>query len=346
MRPSLLHEVVFGVGKRYQLLTGKFTVTFLNPASTFIHKIARAWRKGRFLERCRRALVVRRNRLLYGISPVLLAEVRFRSARGGWPDLKDPKTFDEKLLWLMLFWCDPLKTRCADKVEIRGYAQQLGLGHLLPQLLGVYHRSDDIHFDALPGAFALKAAHGSGMNIICRDKRRLDLQQARWKLNLWLKTDYSTKYGEIHYRPMKRRIICESLLTDDHGGIPIDYKLYCFAGKVHCTLVCTGRDPMEDLNSGVKFDFYNSDWTQKLPYSRSSLRADRKIPKPAGYEEMVSAAELLSKPFPFVRVDFYSINGRALLGEMTFAPEAGIDLDNTELADNVLGGLIQLPPKT
>ena len=317
----------------------------MNSARTFLYKLSYAWRKGRFLERCKRALGVRRNKLLYAISPVLLARVRFREARGRWPDFDNPKTFDEKLLWLMLFWREPLKTRCADKLGVRSYADEFGLGHLLPKLLGVYERSHDIDFDALPSAFALKATHGSGMNVICRDKSKLDIGAARRKLEAWLHSDYSTKQGEIFYREIIPRIICEPLLTAEDGSIPNDYKLYCYYGQVHCTLACTGRDPAEDLDSGVKYDFYNRDWTEKLAYSRSSLRAERRISKPASYEEMLAAAETLSKPFPFVRVDFYDVNGRAVLGELTFTPEAGVDVDNTQLAETILGKLIRLPPK-
>lgn len=309
-------------------------------------RIKYAWRKGRFFERCKVALLVRCNQLLYAVSPVLLAKLRFRWTRGHWPDFKTPRRFDEKLLWLMLFWRDPLKTLCADKLGVRSYAEELGLGHLLPELLATYKQSNDIDFNALPTAFVLKMTHGSGMHIICRDKNTLDTAVARRRLDIWLHTDFSAKYGEVFYHAIAPQIICQSLLTDQDGNIPKDYKLYCFYGHVHCTLVCSGRDPTDDLDSRVMFDFYNRDWSEKLAYSKSALRADRRITKPAGYEEMLDAAEKLSRPFPFVRVDFYSVKGRAILGEMTFAPEAGIDRDNTDLAEKVLGELIELPIKS
>ena len=113
----------------------------------FIFKIRHARRKGQFLERCRRALIVRWNALLYRLSPVLLAKLRYYRARR-WPDLTNPGTFDEKLLWLNLYWSDPLKTRCADKYELRSCASELNLAHLLPRLLGVYERSDEIDLEA------------------------------------------------------------------------------------------------------------------------------------------------------------------------------------------------------
>ena len=39
---------------------------------------------------------------------------------------------------------------------------------------------------------------------------------------------------------------------------------------------------------------------------------------------MIRYAEILSKPFPFVRVDFYEVGDRLYVGEMTFYSGGGI----------------------
>ena len=315
----------------------------MNSFASAIYKIKEAHRKGRFLKRCQGAFVTRRNRVLYTISPLLLARIRFLLARRRWPNLDCPETFAEKLLWLMLFSRDPLRTRCANKYTVRSYVEELGLRHLLLPLLGTYQKSSDIDFSALPSSFVLKAAHGSGMNIFCRNKHELNIPEVRCKLDAWLQTDYSKKRGEIHYAAMKPLILCEPLLMDVNERLPTDYKLFCFDGKVECTLICPERNPDENLERDADYYFYDRDWERKLPYSRSSLLSSRHIPKPAGYEEMIEAAEKLSKPFPFVRADFYSIKGRVIFGEMTFTPAACIDCDNTDLAEQLLGALIKLP---
>jgi hypothetical protein len=105
-------------------------------------------------------------------------------------------------------------------------------------------------------------------------------------------------------------------------------------------MACTERD-----SGRAKFDFYDPEWKEKLAYCRSSLSAGRNIPRPGALGEIIEAAGVLSKPFPFVRVDFYSINDRAVFGEMTFTPNGCIDLDLTDLAQNIMGDLIKLPPK-
>lgn len=278
--------------------------------------------------------------ILYKLSPVLLYKFLFRKKIGKWPNLKKPRTFDEKLGWLMLYWRHPLKVKCADKYAVRLYVKEHGLEHMLPELSGVYEKSNEIDFDALPERFVLKCTHGSKMNIICRNKRLLDLRETKMKLDKWMKMDISKLAGEVHYALIEPRIICESYLDDLTGDLPTDYKVYCFDGKAHCTMVCTERG-----SNNTKFDYYDREWKNELPYSKSSLNANREIPKPEAYEEIINAAEKLSKPFPFVRMDFYSINGKGVFGEMTFTPNGCIDTGYTDLAQKVLGEMINLPEK-
>jgi hypothetical protein len=259
--------------------------------------------------------------------------------RGGLLNLKTPQSFDEKLLWLMLYWHHPLKTQCGDKHTVRDYVKKHGLEHILPKLLGVYENSSEIDFNTLPRRFVLKCTHGCGFNIVCKDKGTLDVGETCGKLDAWMKVDLSKICGEIHYAQMKPRIICEEYLDDLAGDLPIDYKVYCFDGRAHCTMVCTGRA----LNRRANYDFYDQEWKNKLPYGRSSVENNRSIARPGAYEEMIEAAERLSKPFPFVRMDFYSIKGKAILGEMTFTPAGCIDTDYTDIGQQELGELLKLP---
>jgi hypothetical protein len=255
------------------------------------------------------------------------------------PDFKNPQTFDEKLLWLMLYWQHPLKTQCGDKYDMRSYVKEHGLERLLPELLGVYEHSSQIDFDVLPRQFVLKCTHGCGFNIVCKDKSDLNVEEIRRQLDAWMKVDFSKVYGELHYASMKPRIICERFLDDLAGDLPSDYKVYCFDGKARCTMACTERT----LNGRAKYDIYDREWKNKLPYSRTSLSADRNIDKPEAYDEIIEAAEKLSKPFPFVRMDFYSINGKALIGEMTFTPADCIDINYTDEGQQRLGEMLKLP---
>ena len=277
------------------------------------------------------------------VSPGFLTRLRYRLAWGRWPALDRPTTFDEKLQWLNLFWQHPLKARCGDKYTMRGYVEEHQLGHLLPQLFGVYSSAEEIILDTLPDRFVMKCSHGCKCNVFCHDKRGLDWKTEKANLESWMNIDFSMKLGEIHYGSMTPRIICEEFLQDETGhALPADYKVFCFDGRAYCTMTATARDP----NGIAKLAFYDLEWKKKLPYCLPDLETDHEIPRPAAYEEILDCAQKLSRPFPFARMDFYSINGRAKLGEMTISPGACVSADYmTPLAQQELGRLIVLPER-
>lgn len=281
--------------------------------------------------------------VIYGVSPKILMQYRHLVLKGLWPNLKNPKTFDEKLIWLNFYWRHPLKTFCGDKYTMRIYVKRRGLGHILVPLLGVYNNPDEINFDKLPEKFVLKCTHGCGFNIMCSDKNVLDIDSSKRKLAKWLKQNIGRLSGELHYSTMRPKIICEIFLEDlEQSSLPIDYKVYCFHGHAHCTMVCLGRD----LSFSAKyFAFYDRSWKNRLKYSIKDLPDSQEIKKPMGYDKMIEYAEQLSQPFPFVRVDFYIIKDKPILGEMTFTPSGCVDPDLTDIAQKELGNLINLPAK-
>ena len=272
--------------------------------------------------------------------PVIASKYKYKRMTGKKLNLKNPQDFNEKLQWLKLYWQHPLVVKCADKYEVREYVKSCGCEEVLNELYGVYETTSEIDWDSLPSKFALQCTHGCGFNIICDDKSKLDKNEALEKLNRWLKTDYSLVAAELHYAKIKPRIICEKYIETDAGFLPIDYKLYCFHGKVHCTMVCTLRSKGHPL-----LDFYDRSWEIKLPYDEDSLLSNREIARPKSYEKMIEVAEKLSKPFPFVRVDFYDFNSTAILGEMTFTPAGCADSEYTDEGLKKLGELIKLPQK-
>lgn len=272
--------------------------------------------------------------------PVEACRRLYRDRMGREPDLDDPKDFYEKLQWLKLHAQHPLQAGCADKQGMKEYAAAHGLAHLLPRTLGIYGTVGEIPWRDLPDQFVLKCTHGCGFNLICRDRDRLDPRAAARKLGKWLRTDYSRVAAEFHYADIPPRILCEEYLSDGSGLRPTDYKVYCFGGKPHCILVCTDRNE----TGSARFDFYDISW-RKLPYFQAHLGSGREIPRPAGLSGMLAASEILARPFPFVRMDFYDIGGREVLGEMTFTPMGGVETGLTGLALETLGGLLELPAR-
>ncbi len=274
------------------------------------------------------------------VSPALLCRIRYREAWGRWPDLERPSTFDEKLLWLNLYWRHPLKAECGDKYGVRGYAESLRLGHLLPGLHGVFESVDEIDFESLPERFVLKCTHGCKNNVFCTDRAVFDEDRARQALAQGMAKDYSKMYGELHYRSMTRRIICEDFLGEPEGGLPIDYKFYCFNGQPRWVLCCYDRVP----NGLARLAVFDLAWNPVVFY-RGESGEKAPVSPPEALREMLDACLVLAEPFPFVRVDFYCVRGQALLGELTFTPDACVDATYTVSAQQELGRALRLPER-
>ena len=147
------------------------------------------------------ALELARRRFLYDVSPGLLVQYLSLKTGGRLFHPGRARTFEDKLRWLMLYWREPLKSQCADKYAVRSYVTERGLGHLLPELLGIYGSSAEIDFSSFPEKFVLKCTHGSGFNLLCRDKARFDVKAGVKMLDRWMKADISKVNGEVHYRP-------------------------------------------------------------------------------------------------------------------------------------------------
>ncbi len=253
-----------------------------------------------------------------------------------WNELK---TFTEKIQWLKLYDSTPIKTRLADKYLVRQWvAEKIGAQYLIP-LLGVWNNFDDIDFDLLPDQFVLKANHGSGMNIIVRDKKTFDIENAREKINAWLNWDFGSLFYELHYNNIKKKIIAEKFMTDGKNLDLVDYKFLCFDGKpVYCQYL-TNR------SVHLTLDYLDLNWNH-VNIERSdhpNSEHPEKISKPKNFKLMKKLAAELCKSFVHVRVDFYEVNGTVYFGEMTFTPGAGIFSYNSKGTDEYLSSLITLP---
>src|SRR5690606_8377244 len=167
--------------------------------------------------------------------------ILYKNRLGKKLNLRDPKDFNEKLQWLKLYWQHPLVIQCADKYEVRSFVQERGCEAILNELYGVYKDVSEIEWEKLPSKFALKTTNGSGTNIICSDKSKLDKREVFEKLDDWLKKDYSLVAAEVHYSKMVPQIICEKFIETDDGLLPNDYKLFCFNGEPRVILVVTER---------------------------------------------------------------------------------------------------------
>lgn len=250
-----------------------------------------------------------------------------------WPDLKYPKTFNEKLQWLKLHDRQPEYTTMVDKYAVKEYvANIIGEEHIIPTL-GVWEHFDDIDFNELPNKFVLKTTHGGGGTavVICTDKNNFNLKVAKKILEYSLHEDVFMKWREWPYKNVPRRIIAEKYIeTTDKNGL-VDYKIHCFNGVPKIILVCKNRfkkRPMDET-------FFSEKW-KKLDLYRPT-HENPNIDKPAQIQEMLNLAKKLSKNIPFVRIDFYIVDNIVYFGEMTFYPASGLSPFYPNKYNQILG---------
>ena len=252
------------------------------------------------------------------------------------PNFDNPRTFDEKIQWLKLYYRNPLLSICADKFAVREFVKQkIGEKYLIP-LIGAYDGVNAIKFSKLPNKFILKSNNSSGKNIICLDKSLLDTAETKKKLQEWLMPNsnlYSYSY-EWAYRNIKPKIICEKFL--DSKKSLIDYKFYCFNGQPKFIQVISER------NISLKADYYDLKW-KSLPIHSQSPRSIKGIKKPSHLNEMIQISQKLSSNFPYVRVDLYQVNNQVYFGELTFYPNAGMVGFKPSSWDRKIGDMLQLP---
>ncbi len=252
-------------------------------------------------------------------------------------NLDNPKTFNEKLQWLKLHDRKPEYTTMVDKYEVKKYvADIIGEEYIIPTL-GVWDNVGDIEFDKLPNQFVLKCTHDSGSIVICKDKSKLDFEEAKKKLKKGLDRNLFWYGREWPYKDVKPRIIAEPYMEDGKAHELIDYKFMCFNGVVKCSFTCSERF----TESGLKVTFFDKDWNV-MPFERHYPASKNPPKKPINYDKMIQFSEKLSKGILFVRVDFYEINGQLFFGELTFYPGSGFEEFTPEEWDYKLGDFLKL----
>lgn len=256
-------------------------------------------------------------------------------------DLKNPRTFNEKLQWLKLYDRKPIYTTMVDKYSAKEYVSKIiGQQFIIPTL-GVWDSFEQIDFDSLPNQFVLKCTHDCGGIIICKDKHKLDLIKTKIIIENCLKNNFFNFGREWPYKNVKKRIIAEKYLEDRLHHDLFDYKFFCFNGIVKYFKIDFNRFSDHRAN-------YYSRQCELQPFGEAYCPPDfeKKLVIPKTINKMITLAEQLVTGIPFVRVDFYSIEDNIYFGELTFYPNSGTCRFIPNKWDEVLGDFIELPSKS
>lgn len=280
--------------------------------------------------------------MAYRIANLLIPDsiytrLKFKKNLRRWPDLRKPRTFNEKLCWLKLHHRDSIMSTMVDKADAKQYvADIIGPEYIIPTY-GVWSHVEQIDFDLLPQQFVMKGTHDSGRVIVCADKSELDIKDACKEMQRSLDRDFYAITREWPYKNVPHRIIAEKFIRQSDGGLT-DYKFFCFNGYVDCVMVCLDRHI-----GSPKFYFFDKDWNFLRLNKRGVAAPDGfTLPRPEGIEKMFEIASVLSKNQPFVRVDLYNVDGKIYFGELTFYPDGGVDPNILLSTDERWGKLLDI----
>lgn len=278
---------------------------------------------------------------------------------------RDPQTFNEKLLYKMVWDRRPILVTYADKVAAADYiARRLGPGYTPVR----YFVTDDlaaVDTSRLPDNYVVKNSHLSGGVVVVfddadpggelqaphdvYDRRAVRPENLDWAglvevSDAWLTTTFVNTVdpcGEWMYGQVPRRVIVEELVLGPNGGLPDDLRFFVFNGT--CRMV---RTACGVVGGGRTIDHFWPDWTpidvmfiDGEPVARASSAPSR----PQRLTEMIELAEALASETDFLRVDMFDVPGRIVIGELTSFPNAGNGLWDPPDLDLQLGGYWNQP---
>lgn len=270
------------------------------------------------------------HKIIVKVNPAWEMKRCYKILYGKSPDLKTPKELVEKIYWLQLHSDTSLWTKCADKYAVREYIGECGFSDFLPKLYGKWNTVEEVDFEALPTSFVLKTNNSCGTVLIVKDKSRLDMDKAAKDLKRWMKDTYGYRGAQLHYLRIKPCIIAEEFLVADEEQSRIspksliDYKVYCFHGKPECIWVAFNR-----TKDGVWMNLFDTEWNEMGNKVIDGFEdyyfyhPEVKFDKPSCLQKILEMASILSKPFAEVRVDFYIIGDKPVVGELTFTSGTG-----------------------
>jgi len=241
----------------------------------------------------------------------------------GYPlNIKNPQSFNDKLIWKKINDRNPLLPVTADKYQVRSYIKEtLGeekANEILIPLLYVTDKPQKIPFEELPPAFIIKPNHASGRYIIV-EEGRYNKEEIINTCRKWLKTPYGLDRLEWAYKSIKRKIVIEKLLREGRTNILKEFNFHMFHGK--CKLVNVFFDRMNNKSMSS----FDKEWNS-IQMKISGIAQGPKIQKPKNYDKMLELAGKLSKPFDHVRMDFYNLDGKIYFGEFTHYTASGIGI--------------------
>lgn len=265
----------------------------------------------------------------------LYIRLKFKINTGYWPDLKNPKTFNEKLQWMKMHDRDPGFADMVDKHAVKQIvSERIGEEYVVPEY-GVWNDYDEIDFDVLPNQFVLKTTHDCGGIVICKDKKTFDYAKAKAFLKKHQKQNYFYEGREWPYKNVQPRILAEAFIGELENCLVV-YKVLCFHGQPKIIQVI-----QDDKTKAESIDYFDADWNL-LDFRQNYPNSYKHMPRPENLKKMLELSGILAQERPFLRVDWYVVGDHLKFSEFTFYSDAGWAAFEPKEWDDILGGWIRL----
>lgn len=266
----------------------------------------------------------------------LYIKVRFILTHGYWPNLRHPRTWNEKIQYRKLN-DSPFKfSRYVDKYTVRSeISREIGEEYLIP-LIGVYEKIEPSHFNDLPNSFVIKTSNGGGGEnvLIIEDKSNIDIVSICKRFNRYLNIKIGEKIDEAFYDIEKPVIIVEHLLRHNDGRFPSDYKLHIFNGKRQEIIIQIDEDRFGNHKRSL-FDIDGKKLNFNIQPKYDEVSENYIFPE--NFNDLVYKASLIASKFKYSRVDMYNVDGNVFFGEITFCHGSGWEPTSTKDVDFMLG---------
>ena len=255
-------------------------------------------------------------------------------------NLKNPKTFNQKIQWLKLYDATPLKTQLTDKVLVRNWVKEkIGENYLKP-ILQICDSFDEIDFESLPNYFIIKTNHGCKWHYSVKNKEKLLSTEQLMSLvkkhfDGWMNQSFFPFAGfEMQYRDIVPKILVEPILMLNDEKEPIDIEVYCFNGEPKYTQKIRYAETREVSVYDEKLKLTD------LKFMPNYVQINEPVDEIV--REAVHLSKSLAEKFKLVRVDWIVCGGKLYFNEMTFTPFSGFYDFEDKNWDIKLGNLLKI----
>jgi hypothetical protein len=234
------------------------------------------------------------------------------------PDLKHPKTLNEKIAWRKLYQHDPRFPLYSDKIAVKAEIAGLIGAQYIIETLWAGEAPEAIPFHTLAPPYVVKVNNSTGSSLFIRTPQEVKREVIVPSMRKQLRLPHARRFREWGYSGIPPRVLVERLIETPHGDLPEDYKFFVYHGRAQFIQFDCDRP------RGLKLNFYDREWNL-LPAKLRYPRTAETVPEPPNLAQMIGIAEKIGAQFDFVRVDLYSPPQGILFGEVTFYPNAGLE---------------------